>query len=132
MYSLEQNAAYQVTDGMSDASGPAFDFDGDYLFFRASTNSGPTKSGLDMSSNPHTVTWNIYITVLRDDLESPFAPESDEEEPKEETEEETPEEEDVPFRIDIENIDQRIIALPGSDGDYSQLGSSQWSMPSMR
>ena len=41
----------QVTDGMSDARFPAFDRDGQYLYFTASTNYGPTISGLDMTSD---------------------------------------------------------------------------------
>ena len=39
----------QITDGMSDARHPAFDRDGQYLYFTASTNYGPTSSGLDMT-----------------------------------------------------------------------------------
>jgi len=124
LYSLADKKSYQLTDGMSDAGNPVFDADGKYLFFRASTNSGMTKSGLDMSSDPFEVTWNIYITVLRKDLPSPFAPESDEETPKEEAKEKKPEEKKEAFRIDLENIDQRIIALPGPAGNYSQLASA--------
>ena len=83
VYSVEDGSRHQITDGMSDAAEPVFDADGKYLFFRASTNSGMTKSGLDMSSNDHPVTYDIYITVLRKDLPSPFQPESDDEEIKE-------------------------------------------------
>ncbi len=36
---------------MSDARHPAFDRDGQYLYFTASTNYGPTISGLDMTSD---------------------------------------------------------------------------------
>ncbi|MFC1783146.1 PDZ domain-containing protein [Planctomycetota bacterium] len=135
VYSLQDDKNYQITDGMSDAAEPVFDADGKYLFFRASTNSGMTKSGLDMTSNDHPVTYNIYITVLRKDLPSPFQPESDEEGVKEEkaAEEQTTEKkiaegqpQEKPkekFRIDFDNIDQRIIALPGAAGSYSQLSS---------
>ena len=41
---------------MSDARFPAFDRDGQYLYFTASTNYGPTISGLDMTSDEHEVT----------------------------------------------------------------------------
>jgi len=125
VYSVEDGSKHQVTDGMSDATEPVFGADGKYLFFRASTNSGMTKSGLDMSSNDHPVTYDIYVTVLRRDLPSPFQPESDEEEieKEESTEGESGEEaeEEEAFRIDFENIDQRIIALPVGDGSYSGL-----------
>jgi tricorn protease len=125
VYSVEDGSKHQITDGMSDATEPVFDADGKYLFFRASTNSGMTKSGLDMTSNDHPVTYDIYITVLKSDLPSPFQPESDEEEIEEEAEEESEEEaeEEDEFRIDFDNIDQRIIALPVGDGSYSGLSS---------
>ena len=125
VYSVEDGSRHPITDGMSDAAEPVFDADGKYLFFRASTNSGMSKSGLDMTSNDHPVTYDIYITVLRKDLPSPFQPESDEEEARKEeggaAEGEKPAEEG--FRIDFENLDQRIIALPVGDGSYSGLSS---------
>ncbi len=125
VYSMEDGSRHQITDGLSDAAEPVFDADGKYLFFRASTNSGMTKSGLDMSSNDHPVTYNIYITVLRSDLPSPFQPESDDEEIKEAAgaEAEEVDDEAEPFRIDFANIGQRILALPGSAGSYSLLSS---------
>jgi len=79
VYSLEKEQEFQITDGMSDASNPVFDREGKYLFFLASTNTGPIKSPLDMSSRDTLFDYAIYITVLRKDLSSPFAPESDEE-----------------------------------------------------
>jgi tricorn protease len=46
LYSLADAKSTQLTDGMSDARFPAFDRDGQYLYFTASTNYGPTPSGL--------------------------------------------------------------------------------------
>ena len=66
---------------MSDARFAVFDKNGKYLYFAASTNSGPTLAGLDMSSDGKEVTCNVYLIVLRKDLPSPLAPESDEEKP---------------------------------------------------
>ena len=64
---------------MSDARHPAFDRDGQYLYFTASTNYGPTSSGLDMTSDEHEVTSSVYLIVLPNNVASPLAPESDEE-----------------------------------------------------
>src|SRR5580700_4994928 len=64
IYSLESGQGKQVTDGMSDARHPAFDRDGQYLYFTASTNYGPTQSGLDMTSDEHEVTSSVYLMVL--------------------------------------------------------------------
>ena len=61
VYSLEAARATQITDGLSDARHPVFDRDGQYLYFTASTNFGPTTSGLDMTSDEHEVTSSIYL-----------------------------------------------------------------------
>ena len=84
LYSLDQPKPAQVTDGMSDVLYPSFDKNGKYLYFTASTDTGLTPSGLDMSSDEHRVSRSAYVAVLSKDEKSPLAPESDEEKPKEE------------------------------------------------
>jgi tricorn protease len=84
VYSLEQGKAFQITDGMSDTLYPAFDKDGKYLYFTASTDIALSTAGLDMSSDEHRVSRSVYVAVLSKDEKSPLAPESDEEKPKEE------------------------------------------------
>ncbi len=79
VYSLESGKTEQITDGMSDARYAAFDKNGKYLYFTASTNLGPAISFAEMSTMPHQSTRNVYAAVLRKDLPSPLAPESDEE-----------------------------------------------------
>ena len=79
VYSLTTHKATQLTDGMSDALYPAFDMNGKYLYFTASTNVGLSATGFDMTSDAHPITRNIYVAVLRKDLPSPIAPESDDE-----------------------------------------------------
>jgi tricorn protease len=64
---------------MSDALYPAFDRNGKYLYFAASTDMGLSAVGFDMSSNEHPVTRSAYVVVLDKDLPSPLAPESDDE-----------------------------------------------------
>ena len=142
VHSLEDNSNHQVSDGMSDAIGPIFDADGKYLFFRASVNSGMTKSGLDMTSNDHPVTYNIYIAVLQKDMASPFVPQSDEEKIEEESskveelkgskveelksskvEESKNKKKEEKVLIDFDGLGNRIIALPGKAGSYRGLVS---------
>src|SRR5208337_3687506 len=84
VYSLEQGKSSQITDGMSDALYPAWDKNGKYLYFTASTDVALSTAGLDMSSDEHRVTRAVYVAVLSKDEKSPLAPESDEEKPKEE------------------------------------------------
>jgi tricorn protease len=78
VYSLEKKKSTQITDGMSDALHPVFDQSGKYLYFVASTDYGLT-AGDGMTSLDRPVTYSVYAVVLRKDLPSPIAPQSDEE-----------------------------------------------------
>ena len=78
-YSLEQDKAFAVTDGLSDVSEPVFDRSGKYLYFLASTNAGPVRNWFSMENEDMRVTRSIYMAVLRKDLPSPLVKESDEE-----------------------------------------------------
>jgi len=141
VYSLETGKASQVTDGLSDAKYPAFDRSGKYLFFTASTDVGLTPGWLNMSSMDRPVTRSVYITVLKKDLPSPLAPESDEEKAKELEKAEAPKtdakkpaetkdkdkdketaKEPEKVVIELDGIGQRILALPIPAKNYVGLG----------
>lgn len=79
VHHLEDGKNHQLTDGMSDAAFPAFDASGKYLYFAASTDSGPANFWGDLSSVNRPVTRSAYLIVLDKSLSSPLAPESDEE-----------------------------------------------------
>jgi tricorn protease len=79
VYSPAEKKSRQITDGRSDATSPRFDRSGKYLFFVASTSAGLSQGWLDMTSMARSVTSAVYAAVLRKDLPSPVAPESDEE-----------------------------------------------------
>ena len=83
LYSLENHKFSQVTDGMSDASSAAFDANGKYLYFLASTDDGPSRAGIDLSSLDRAQTSAAYVIVLSKDEASPLPPESDDEKIKE-------------------------------------------------
>jgi len=85
LYSLETHKTTQVTDGMSDATNPAFDPNGKYLYFLASTDDGPSNAGIDLSSLDRAQTTAAYVVVLAKDGASPVPPESDDEKIKDET-----------------------------------------------
>ena len=121
LFSLDSGQETRITDGMSDAHTPAFSRDGKYLYFIASTDAGLTKGGLDLSSTDRNISWNVYVTVLRDDEPSPFAPESDEEVVTVEGEDEESEKKAEPFRIDLDGINQRMLAMPVGSGNFSSL-----------
>jgi tricorn protease len=144
VFSLDTGQATQISDGLSDAKYPAFDKSGKYLFFTASTDVGLTAGWLNMSSMDHPVTRSVYAVVLRKDLPSPLAPESDEEKGKEpdkaekkdqkpeaKKESEKPEadkskekEAEKPVEkvsLDFDGIGQRILALPIPAKNYADL-----------
>ncbi len=142
VYSLETHQSTQITDGMSDARSAVFDKNGKYLYFLASTNVGPTFFGLNMSTDDHTVTSSAYVVVLRKDLPSPLAPESDEEkvvgekkdadnsksaasddkvQDQDKDKTVAKKEEAAKVTIDFDNISQRILALPIPARNYVAL-----------
>lgn len=79
LYSLDKNKTNQITDQLGDARYVAFDKSGKYVFFTASTNVGPTISFADLSGINYQSSRSVYAIVLRSDIPSPIAPESDEE-----------------------------------------------------
>jgi tricorn protease len=140
LYSVADGQSTQLTDGMSDAAFPVFDAEGKYLYFAASTDSGPALQP-DIQSIGRGMTRSLYLAVLAKDQPSPFAPESDEEkvadpkaEPKPgEKAEEKPEEKKatpppkpaappkVEVKVDFDNIGQRILAMPMPPRRYQGL-----------
>ena len=113
VYSVETAKTTQITDGMSDARKPVFDKNGKYLYFTASTDIGPAL-GSGLSSFGRFSTRSVYLAVLKKDLPSPLAPESDDEkegppEPKEPPA--AKKTEPVIVSIDFDGIGQRILAL---------------------
>ena len=85
LHSLASHASTQLTDGLSDAAHPAFDASGEYLYFTASTDSGPSNAGIDLSSLDRATRSGVYVTVLSAKGGSPVPPESDDEHKKDET-----------------------------------------------
>ena len=141
-YAIDQAKTYQLTDGLSDAMFCAFDKDGKYLYFTASTDAALTTGWLDMTSLQRPVTRNVYVIVLKKDGASPLAPESDEEKGQQAAEQAdtnkkaSPEQDKdkdkakdtatakgkpVTVDIDLENISQRILALPIPARNYYGL-----------
>jgi tricorn protease len=129
LYSIADAKSSQLTDGLSDARYPVFDKDGKYLYFTASTDSGPSLEP-DIRSATRQPSRSVYIVVLSKNDPSPFAPESDEEKGVKPGEEKKPDAPETPgeepsrreptatsarvpdVRIDLEKISQRILAMP--------------------
>jgi tricorn protease len=145
LYSVETGKATQFTAQSADSRFPTFDRGGKYLYFTASTNSGGSASGLDMTSDLLTPVRSVYALVLAADQTSPIAPESDDEKTPAEVKEKAKENTDAtpageakesekdkagsskppaapkPVRIDLAGIESRIVALPLPTADYIDL-----------
>ncbi|MDZ7636436.1 MAG: hypothetical protein U5L72_19250 [Bacteroidales bacterium] len=65
LYSVDQQKSFPVTDGLSDASEPVFDPNGEYVYFFASTDAGPVLNWFDLSSADMRSTNSIYVVTLR-------------------------------------------------------------------
>ena len=78
VYGVEDKTAHQVTDGLSDTASAAFDRNGKYLYFFASTDDGPALAS-SMGAYRVPVTRSAYVVVLQKDRKSPLVPRSDEE-----------------------------------------------------
>jgi tricorn protease len=78
-YDTETGEKHQLTDGLADATSPAWDASGKYIWFFGSTNYGLNSSVLDMSAYERANTRGLYMLVLSKADSSPLLPESDEE-----------------------------------------------------
>jgi tricorn protease len=135
IYSLEQAKSSQVTDGMSDALYPQFDKEGKSLYFTASTDVALSQGWLDMSSLNRPATRSVYVVVLKKDLPSPLAPESDEEKPpasrdegaktEDKDKDKAKEAKPVTVQIDFDNLGQRILALPIPPKNYTAIAAGK-------
>ena len=142
VYDLASGKSHAITDGLSDVNAIDFDKSGKYLYLTASVDMGPNAGGFDMSGYERPVTRNAYLIVLRNDLASPLAPESDDEKPKPDeptADKEKAADKDKPadkakadeksekakdekaFRIDFDGILQRTLALPIPTRNFSGI-----------
>ncbi len=152
LFSVSAGKSTQITDGMSNVTNPVFDKSGKYLFFTASTDIGPALDGFGLGSLDRTTTASVYVAVLSKDGVSPIPPESDDEKNKPEADKKpaptdaassdepkngaktTPaKKDDKPAeptpppvtKIDLEGIQERILALPIPARNYVMLAAGK-------
>jgi tricorn protease len=149
LYSIATGKSTQITDGMSNVTNPVFDASGKYIFFTASTDIGPAIDGFGLGSFNRTTSTSVYIAVLGKYGVSPIPPESDDEKAKADADKK-PAPTDAPksdekkdaakdsddkkdkdkkdadkpapeTKIDLDGIQQRILALPIPARNYTLL-----------
>jgi len=127
LYSLAGRKISPVTSSFYDSWEPVFDPDGKYLYFVSNRDYNEVIGAYDTNSFANPKASRVFLTTLRADLPSPFAPQSDEVAIKKESsgegEKAAAKEKPAPFRIDLEGIGQRIVALPMAPTNVAGLGA---------
>jgi tricorn protease len=140
VWSLANGKSTPVTDPLADAVSPAWDRNGRYLYFLASTDLGLASGWANISSIGRQVTRGAYVVLLRATDSTPFQPESDEEgKAPPAPRPGAPPSGGVPapaggappvtradtatMRIDFDRIGNRILALQVPVRDYANLAA---------
>ncbi|MGB0513743.1 MAG: S41 family peptidase, partial [Wenzhouxiangellaceae bacterium] len=136
LHDFDNGSSTRISDGIADVASPAFDPDGKYLYFAASTNSGPLQVGLNMTSQERPYRAGLYAAVLAADGKSPLAPEAGDEAVEDDSDEsddngkngkngdkkdDEKDDKAKATRVDLEGIQRRIVGLPVAEGNYSAL-----------
>jgi tricorn protease len=149
LYSLDSKKITDATTDFYPSFNPVFDPGGKYLYFLSFRTFNEVLGVYDMEfSNPQAA--KVYAMTLRADEASPFAPQSDEVQVKKDAAAEgstakPPDQADKdkagkvtaakdkkedeakkkePFRIDLDGIQNRIVALPTPPGNLGSLAAS--------
>ncbi len=154
LFEVETGKVTVLTDAFGDCGSPAFSRDNKHLFFTATVESGPNQFGLDMSAGAFRTGENgMYVAVLQKDGKNPLFPKSDEGVPSDDDKKgkggkdgkgdekkdgekkegdgaasqpdaKGDKKKDLP-KIDLDGLDQRILALPLPQSRYFGLASTK-------
>ncbi|MBU8870947.1 MAG: PDZ domain-containing protein [Gemmatimonadales bacterium] len=136
LYNVADDKSHRVTSDFTSDTAPCFDDEGNYLFFASGRHFNPTIGGFDLKP-----VWanmdGLYVLTLREDVENPFPPESDEvgtaeDDEKDEEENgdegdndnEEEKEDEKPIEIDLKGLADRMVELNVGPGNYSSLAFS--------
>jgi len=140
IYNLADEQKYEITNQWFSSDQPTFSDNGKYLIFSSDRTFDPIYSNVEWNYAYENMT-KLYMVTLAADTPSPFAPSNDEvnsEKPKEPKEAEpskcekgkkagkTESEEEPkvkPVKIDLADIQERIIEVPVDAGNYWNLWS---------
>lgn len=145
LHEIATGRNHAVTDGLAHAATPTFSAKGDYLYFTASINTGPTAVGLDLSTQERPRRAGLYALVLAADGKSPLAPKAGDEDGKKDKDEKKDDDkkaddkkadgkkadgkkaEDArpepvkPIKVDLAGLADRLVALPVAERNYDNL-----------
>jgi tricorn protease len=120
VWSVDNKKTTALSDPMADAISPAWDLNGRYLYFLASTNVALGSGWANTSSQNAKPSFAAYLTILRKDDPNPFPLKTDEEpDSTNKAKKDTSKSKQV--KIDWEQLDRRIIAMPVPAGNYDGM-----------
>jgi tricorn protease len=131
VYSVSDKKVLRLTSGQTDDAEPVFDPKGRYLYFRSNRDFNLTFSGWEFNY-VYTDPTRVYVGVLAADGPALLLPQSDEEKAAAEAATPAPAEEKkengkdkkeakVVVKIDAAGFENRVRAIPGAAGNYSNL-----------
>jgi tricorn protease len=127
IHSLGDRRNYAVTSSMTDEREPVFDPKGRYLYFLSSRDQDLEFSSIEFNYMVTNST-RVYAAQLNSDQPALFLPKSDEVTPASdangEKKDEEADDEKVSINIDIDGIEDRVVALQDSGGNYDSLSAS--------
>jgi len=113
MYSVDGGKSYQLTEGRQEADLPAFDHNGEYLYFISSHNTGPTKTfGISTIPSSPLVKTRVQAVVLSANARSPLLIKGISQ---------AEDNHGGRIKVDLEGIGNRIVTLPLPARDYVGL-----------
>ncbi len=139
LYDVKNRKLHQVTSGFYDDYTPAFDPEGKYLFFLTNRYFAPKYSDMD-NTFIYTGSTMLAAVPLTSEIKSPVAARNDDTEIKSDKKKEekkkkdksndkgkdkekTSKEKKKETKIELEGFEHRLVLLPISHGDYSDLSA---------
>lgn len=128
VYNLENKKIHDVTDNWYDSGRVNFSADGKYIVFVSDRDFNPDYSRTEWNHSYDDMS-RVYMAILSEETKSPFAPKNDtvkiEDKGKKEADKKGDKEKDKAdtpeIKIDFEDISNRIISLPISPGNYTNV-----------
>lgn len=141
LYGFATGRSTELVDRFVQTDDPVFSPAGDLLYFTASIDAGPSRSGLDMSTQERPLRKGIYAAVLAADGRSPLPPKTGDEDkpagtttpqpekgqdavaksPAAKTQAAAPAATPKPTRIDVDGLARRLVPIPVAERNYENL-----------
>ncbi|KPK79007.1 MAG: peptidase S41 [Gemmatimonas sp. SM23_52] len=122
IYSLADGELHRVTGAMFNEFSPAWDPQGDYLYYLSDREFAPQVGSFEWNYVVDRESY-IYALALRKDVAHPFPPRSDEVEAAAEEGEEEEGEARGPIRIDFDGLAGRVVQVPVEADNYGALSA---------